>query len=84
MKNLNLSKDEARILAVAISEHKYEICNDAPRSLNLIDALTKLEQKLNKFGKDNRRIGRTSQDDWSDLLKRFSNQATATNIGTNA
>jgi hypothetical protein len=72
---MNISKDEARILAAAISDYKYQIVDDAPRGLNLINPLTELEDKLNEFGKDNRRRGRTSQNDWSDLLKRFSKQS---------
>jgi hypothetical protein len=37
----------------------------------LYDKLAALEQQLEEFGDDKRRKGRTSQDDWSDLLKRF-------------
>lgn len=68
---MNISKDEARILAAAISDYKYEIIERKFGPLNLMDKLNALEAKLENFGKDKRRTGRTSQDDWSDLIKRF-------------
>lgn len=68
---MNLTKDEARILSAAIYDFKYKVIEDTSRDLRLFDKLTDLEEKLRYFGVDRRRIGRTSQDDWSDLLKRF-------------
>ena len=68
---MKLTKDEARILAYAISETKYDLSAKAYYSARLFEALEVLEKKLDYFGKDRRRIGRTSQDDFSDLLKRF-------------
>jgi len=45
---------------------KYE-----EHSVNVYDELENLQNKLEKFGKDNRRRGRTSMDDFTDCLKRF-------------
>jgi len=63
---MKLTKDEARILAVAIEEFKFENENH-----EFFDTLTALEKKLKNHSKDNRRKGRTSQDDWYDMLKRY-------------
>ncbi len=63
---MNITKDEARILAAAIDIFKYE-----KHSVNVYDKLENLQNKLEKFGKDNRRRGRTSFDDFTDCLKRF-------------
>jgi hypothetical protein len=68
---MRLTKDEARILAAAIADYKYKIAEDSPMNSNLMDRLNDLELRLEKFGKDQRRTGRTSQNDWSDLIKRF-------------
>lgn len=66
---MKISKDEARILAAALHNFKFEV-NDRHQP-GVFDALKKLEEKLDFFGKDQRRTGRTSQDDWSDCLKRY-------------
>ena len=67
---MKITKDESRILAAALNSFKWDLHETA-----YIDGLTSkinsLEMKLENFGKDKRRIGRTSQDDWSDLMKRF-------------
>ncbi|SFS30569.1 hypothetical protein [Lutibacter maritimus] len=65
---MKLTKDEARVLAQAMRIAKYEMNT---LSFNVFDKFTELEDKLEKFGKDKRRIGRTSQDDFNDCLKRF-------------
>lgn len=68
---MKLTKDEARILAAAISDFKYRIVEETMRDLRCMDKLNELEDRLEEFGKDKRRTGRTSQNDWSDLIKRF-------------
>jgi hypothetical protein len=66
---MKLNKDEARILSVALNDFKFRI--DRNDLDGLFDKLDNLENKLSAFGKDERRTGRTSQNDWVDLLKRF-------------
>ncbi|MCH8494032.1 MAG: hypothetical protein LAT57_00180 [Balneolales bacterium] len=65
---MRLTKDEARILAEAMKIAKYEMLT---LSYSIYDQLTDLEEKLYEFGKDKRRTGRTSMDDWNDMMKRF-------------
>jgi hypothetical protein len=69
---MKLTKDEARILYLAISEMKYEF-NDR-LNLSNIDSFTDLENKLWEFSKDSRRIGRKSDNSFNEVLKRFSNK----------
>lgn len=71
---MNITKDEARILAEALSEDKYAMVDKMPKevSTKVFDALEDLENRLTEFGQDKRRNGRTSQNDFSDLLKRYS------------
>jgi hypothetical protein len=68
---MKLTKDEARILSAAIGDFKYRIVEETMRDLRCMDKLNDLEERLEEFGKDKRRTGRTSQNDWSDLIKRF-------------
>ncbi len=66
---MKLTKDEARILATILTNGKYEVLDSS--IIGLYDALTDLENRLIKSASDYRRIGRTSQDDFIDCLKRF-------------
>ena len=68
---MNINKDEAAILSAAISEFKFQL-SEKKNISGLFDNLVKLENKLESYSKDSRRFGRTSQNDWSDVLKRFS------------
>jgi uncharacterized coiled-coil DUF342 family protein len=68
---MKLTKDEARILAAAIEEYRYDITEDSRNIPNLMTKLEELTEKLSDYGKDQRRTGRTSQDYWTDMLKRF-------------
>lgn len=72
---MNLSKDEARILANALEEAKYIILKDKylskEENIRVFTALERLEAKLYEFGKDSRRLGRTSQNSLTDTLKRY-------------
>ena len=69
-----ITKDQARILASAIGEYKFEVANkefDKSKSKIIFDKLVCLENYLRENGKDKRRVGRTSFDDYQDLLKRL-------------
>lgn len=69
---MKITKDEARILSVVLEEEKFNLIDkhNSMRS-ELYYKLTELEEKLEKFGKDQRRTGRTSINDFTDCLKRF-------------
>lgn len=69
---MKLTKDEARILADALRIAKFEYTT---LSFKVFDELSNLESRLDDFGKDKRRTGRTSQDDFNDCLKRFANKS---------
>ena len=71
---MNITKDEARILAAALEEAKYKLSKgyyDNER-LSIITSLENLEWKLRYNSEDHRRKGRTSRDDWHDMMRRFS------------
>lgn len=68
---MNLTKDESRILAVALSLAKYDLVIERSNSREIMNALEKLESKLTTAGNDARRKGRTSQNDFNDCLKRY-------------
>jgi hypothetical protein len=70
---MRLTKDEARILAVALEEFKYKVVegNSNYKELNVFNKLNDLEYKLFLFGDDKRRLGRTSQDNFNDCIIRF-------------
>lgn len=73
---MRITKDEARILADAISEEKYNIVENLDPKISTLTmgALQDLEDRLTEYGQDARRNGRTSQNDFTDLLKRFTNK----------
>lgn len=74
---MNISKDEARILGEMLGDHLSEIANHHPQSGNteerkvIYRSLEVLEKRLKVFGKDERRQGRHTLDDFSDCVKRF-------------
>jgi hypothetical protein len=69
---MRLTKDEARILAEAMAEYKYKVVeNPYYKELGVFTKLHVLQQKLEMFGDDKRRVGRTSQDNFNDLIKRL-------------
>lgn len=75
MERITLNKDECNILAVALVDQMhiyksqfYDI--DEARKVEL--ALLLLTDKLKKAGDDKRRYGRTSANDFYDILKRYS------------
>ena len=71
---MKLTKDEARILADCLFEQKYTIINEHSTIPGLYNKLVALENRLAEFCDDKRRKGRTSQDDFYDMLKRFVNK----------
>jgi hypothetical protein len=56
---MRLTKDEARILAEAMAEYKYKVVENPHY------------KELEMFGDDKRRNGRTTQDNFNDLIKRL-------------
>jgi hypothetical protein len=69
---MRLTKDEARILAEAMDEYKYKVVeNSYYKELGVFNKLHDLQYKLEMFGDDKRRNGRTSQDNFNDLIKRL-------------
>lgn len=69
---MRITKDEARILAMALKEEKYNLNDSTANKIEgYFEELVKLENKLEEFGKDLRRTGRTSLDDDYNLAKRF-------------
>lgn len=70
---MKINKDEARILSSAMNDFIFEIMNKYKID-GLFDSLTELTNKLEDFGNDKRRTGRTSQNDYSDLIKRYANK----------
>jgi hypothetical protein len=69
---MRLTKDEARILAEAMEEYKYKLVeNPYYKELEAFNKLHDLQYKLEMFGDDKRRNGRTSQDNFNDLIKRL-------------
>ena len=73
---MRLTKDEARILALALDEYKYNVVNvfNVFKELGVFNKLHDLQYKLEMFGDDKRRYGRTSEDNLYDCFKRFVNQ----------
>ena len=73
---MRLTKDEARILAQALNEYKYNVVNEFNdfKELGVFSKLHDLQYKLEMFGDDKRRYGRTSEDNLYDCFKRFVNQ----------
>jgi len=73
---MKLTKDEAWLLGTVLQEGKYAF-NDSLKlydrriSKENINLLQVLEDKLIKEGKDQRRVGRTSNNDFNDKMKRL-------------
>ena len=73
---MRLTKDEARIIAQALNEYKYNVVNEFNdfKELGVFNKLHDLQYKLEMFGDDKRRYGRTSEDNLYNCFKRFVNQ----------
>jgi hypothetical protein len=73
---MNITKDEARLLAAAIEYSKFDL-NDAlewnskEEAQSGIELFNNLEAKLEKIGDDKRRYGRKSRNSFKDLVKRL-------------
>jgi len=71
-----ISKDETLILADAINEHKFSL-NDKvrdyanSRNIKSFNAFEDLQYRLEQHSHDKRRDGRTSQNSFTDVLRRF-------------
>ena len=72
---MRLTKDEASILAEAMEEYKYKVINDYKdaKDLGAFEKLHVLQQRLEFYGDDKRRHGRTSFNSFHDLIVRFCN-----------
>ena len=72
---MNITKDEASILAIALDDAKYAICEKFSASkqeaLSTIGSLSALQEKLESYSKDLRRTGRKSRNDFHDMMRRF-------------
>jgi hypothetical protein len=74
---MQITKDELRILASTLETGKYELAEMQPSRVDakkLFAALELLQHRLEVAAIDRRRQGRTSQNSFSDLLKRYSTQ----------
>lgn len=69
---MKLTKDECRLLCAILDDGKYYFL-DRKRNIpnGTFEVLQKLELKLDEASRDKRREGRTSQNDFSDLIKRL-------------
>jgi hypothetical protein len=68
-----ITKDECRVIAEAIRVSTDHLSN-GQQEVDRQDTLSALEifqKKLEDAAKDMRRTGRTSQDDWYDMIQRF-------------
>jgi hypothetical protein len=70
---MRITKDDARLLAAAMYDAKFDFVKDYRKEqANMIIAeLNCLENSLFENSFDKRRQGRTSQNDFSDVLKRY-------------
>lgn len=72
---MNITKDEAAILCQALHIAKWDIVSNCYADENFIKDLRQnlnlLEKKLSDKSEDKRRSGRTSLNDFSDILTRF-------------
>lgn len=73
---MRLTKDEAAVLCQALYEQKYELNErviDYAKQIgkSSMSAFEDLEKRLSEFSNDRRRNGRSSQNSFHDILKRF-------------
>jgi hypothetical protein len=69
---MKLTKDECRLLGAILDNGKYDFIQSSSKIPNgTLEVLYKLELKLDEASRDKRREGRTSQNDFSDLIKRM-------------
>lgn len=65
---MRITKDEARIIAIALAEYKFSL---EARIYDAYDVIDNIEQRVSEFSEDNRRNGRMSMDTTADLYKRL-------------
>jgi hypothetical protein len=70
---MRITKDDARLLAAAMYDAKFDFVKDLTKEKanTVIYELKCLEDHLKLNSIDKRRQGRKSQNDFSDLLKRY-------------
>jgi hypothetical protein len=69
---MKLTKDECRLLSAILDDGKFDFVQSSRKIPNgTFEVLQKLELKLDEASRDKRREGRTSQNDFSDLIKRM-------------
>lgn len=73
---MKLTKDEAAVLCQALYEQKYELNEKVvdyakETGISSMSAFENLENRLSEFSNDRRRNGRSSQNSFHDILKRF-------------
>jgi hypothetical protein len=70
---MKLTKDEARILSEALRAGKYDLLESGTQfdPNTTVKALTKLEERLAIAGRDERRFGRKSMNDFHNCINRF-------------
>ena len=69
---MKLTKDECGLLGAILDNGKYDFIQSSRKIPNgTLEVLYKLELKLDEASRDKRREGRTSQNDFSDLIKRL-------------
>jgi hypothetical protein len=69
---MKLTKDECRLLGAILDNGKYDFIQSLRKIPNgTFEVFRKLELKLDVASRDKRREGRTSQNDFSDLIKRM-------------
>lgn len=80
---MHITKDECRILAHALDDAKYDIADGlvGEEKEMLLAALTDLEARLMQNRIDRRRMDRTSQNDWCDMLRRYTRESIRRNEG---
>lgn len=69
-----LSKDEARLIAICMGDAKFDFAEkqeSEEKGKKVYELVEELQNRLEEHGSDERRRGRTSQDDFYDLLKRM-------------
>ncbi len=65
---MKLTKDECYIISDVIAKCKHDYSWDRKE---YFEVLSNLESKLDQAGEDQRRKGRTSQNTFSDIMKRL-------------
>ena len=72
---MKINKDEARILSAAFETEKYrfiEMISVSKEDANAkMKALNSFQKRIDDYSADRRRVGRRSQNSFTDTLKRY-------------